>query len=190
MAISMATSTPPINLDRLDDPVSCAALAQSAWYVVQCRAQQQFRAEQNLLQQGYVCFLPVVQVERIKRGKRVVQTEPLFPSYLFIHLNCLDDNWAPIRSTRGVLRLVSFGAQPIAVPQDWIERLQQRVAEAPCLSELQQGDRLQVNLGPYAGIEAVFMAFDGAERIIILLNLLNQPQKVKVSLANARKIEH
>ena len=170
--------------------VTTSSHSDAAWYVVHCRAQQQFRAEQHLTQQGYVCFLPVVQVERIKRGKRVLQTEALFPNYLFIHLSSVDDNWAPIRSTRGVLRLVSFGANPIAVPEALIERLKQRVAQTPCLSELQQGDAVHVNIGPYSGIDAVFMAFDGAERIIILLNLLNQPQQVKVSLANVRKIEH
>lgn len=160
----------------------------AAWYVVHCRAKQQCRAEENLRHQGYECFLPMVQVERIKRGKRVLQAEPLFPNYLFIRLNCVDDNWAPIRSTRGVLRIVSFGTQPLPVPDDVISHLQQRLADAPCLGELQEGDQVHVSIGPYTGIDAIFQAFDGEERVIILLNILNQPQLIKVSLSNVHKI--
>ena len=32
--------------------------------------------------------------------------EPLFPGYLFIRLDSTHDNWYPIRSTRGVNRVV------------------------------------------------------------------------------------
>ena len=161
----------------------------SAWYVVHCRAQQQLRAEENLANQGYQCFLPVIQVERIKRGKRVVLTEPLFPNYLFIYLNRVDDNWAPIRSTRGVLRVVSFGGQPIALETGWVDHLRQRLDHTGCTAALKQGDHVSVNIGPYTGIDAIFQAFDGEARIIILLNLLNQPQQIKVALSSVRKIE-
>lgn len=37
--------------------------------------------------------------------------ESLFPGYLFIQLDQLNDNWHPIRSTRGVNQLVTFGKQ-------------------------------------------------------------------------------
>jgi transcriptional antiterminator RfaH len=161
----------------------------SAWYVVHCRAQQQLRAEENLVNQGYQCFLPVIQVERIKRGKRVVLTEPLFPNYLFIYLNRIDDNWAPIRSTRGVLRVVSFGGQPIALETGWVDHLRQRLETTTCTAALKHGDHVSVNIGSYTGIDAIFQAFDGEERIIILLNLLNQPQQIKVALSSVRKIE-
>lgn len=160
-----------------------------AWYVVYCRAQQQFRAEQNLVNQGYRCFLPVIQVEKIKKGKRITSPEALFPNYLFIYLSCTHDNWAPIRSTRGVLRLVAFGGTPIAISQSFVEQLQQRLDTAPCISALQAGDRVRVDVGAYAGIDAIFQAFDGEERVIILLNLLNQPQQVRVAAATIRKVE-
>jgi transcriptional antiterminator RfaH len=161
----------------------------SAWYVVHCRSQQQLRAQENLRNQGYTCFLPMVQVERVKKGKRIVQTEPLFPNYLFILLNRVTDNWAPIRSTRGVLRVVAFGGQPVALPHQWVECLQGRLDSSPCVQTLMSGDRVHVSIGPYAGIDAIFQTFDGEDRVIILLSMLNQPQHIKVALSDVRKVE-
>lgn len=46
--------------------------------------------------------------ERIVRGSRQAIVESLFPGYLFIAL-AENANWAPLRSTRGVNRLVAFG---------------------------------------------------------------------------------
>ncbi|WP_339845785.1 transcriptional activator RfaH, partial [uncultured Halopseudomonas sp.] len=87
----------------------------SQWYLIQCKARQDERAELNLRNQGFICYRPVHQVERLRHGKRVRLEESLFPGYLFIHLNYLSDNWYSIRSTRGVLRLVGFDHQPTAV---------------------------------------------------------------------------
>lgn len=37
----------------------------TAWYLVQCKANQDERAENNLIEQGYTCFRPTHRRERI-----------------------------------------------------------------------------------------------------------------------------
>lgn len=81
------------------------------WYLIQCKPRQDSRAEENLTRQDFKCYRPTHRVERVQRGRRTTSMESLFPGYLFIQLDQLNDNWHPIRSTRGVNQLVTFGKQ-------------------------------------------------------------------------------
>lgn len=165
------------------------ALDQPAWYLLQCKPRQNFRAEENLCNQGFTCFQPVVEVERLQSGKRRITTEPLFPGYLFIRLDSINDNWSPIRSTRGVSRLVGFTGLPLRVPDDVVEALRQRLDEQPRIVPLQPGDTVIIKDGAFATIEAIFKAFDGEERVVILLNLMNREQQLVVPVGSIEKRE-
>ncbi|MCP3673942.1 MAG: transcriptional activator RfaH, partial [Gammaproteobacteria bacterium] len=81
----------------------------SSWYLLQCKPREETRASENLENQGFTTFLPEISIAK-KTKVGFTETEaPLFPGYLFIKLNNEVDNCAPIRSTRGVNKLVSFG---------------------------------------------------------------------------------
>ena len=93
------------------------------------------------------------------------------------------DNWYPIRSTRGVARVVSFGGEPTPVKDELIEQLRQRLAveqPQPETPRFKPGERVQLNGGSFQEIEAIFISADGEERSVILLNLLQRKQKVRV----------
>jgi transcriptional antiterminator RfaH len=159
----------------------------TAWYLLQCKPQQGFRAEQHLRNQGYTCFYPVMTVERLRHGQRTQQVEPLFPGYAFIHLGRID-NWSPIRSTRGVSRIVSFNGQPMPVADHVITQLHNRIAEQISPPVLQPGDTVMLSGGAFDGLEAIFQCFDGEQRAIILLNLLQrQQQAITLPVAMLRK---
>lgn len=160
---------------------------QPAWYLLQCKSRQDFRAEVHLRNQGYTCFQPVIQAERLRHGKRQLLNEPLFPGYLFIRLDCTRDNWGPIRSTRGVCRLVGFNGCPLPVPDEVVATVKSRVAESPCITHLQPGDKVIIKDDAFADIEAIFSAFDGERRVIILLNLMQRQQQVVLPVSRIVK---
>ncbi|MDQ0125882.1 transcriptional antiterminator RfaH [Pseudomonas lini] len=158
------------------------------WYLIQCKPRQDSRAEENLTRQAFKCYRPAHYVERIQRGRRVNSVESLFPGYLFIQLDQLNDNWHPIRSTRGVNQLVTFGKQPIAVADELIDQLKQRLNEKPPEpGKLERGDRVRINSGSYKELEAIFLSRDGAERIVILLNLLHREHTLSIPISAVEK---
>lgn len=53
-----------------------------SWYVVHTRPKQELIALTNLQQQAYECYLPQMSIERIRRRKAEIVTEPMFPRYL------------------------------------------------------------------------------------------------------------
>src|SRR4051812_8030711 len=81
------------------------------WYLVHTKPRQERVALENLERQGFQCYLPTLPSERLRQGLLALSLEPLFPRYLFIRLGEGGSarSWMPIRSTRGVSRLVSFG---------------------------------------------------------------------------------
>lgn len=51
------------------------------------KPRQEERAYENLVRQGYSCFLPKISVETIRSGKIYLKQEPLFPRYVFVQLS-------------------------------------------------------------------------------------------------------
>nr|MBF0682011.1 transcription/translation regulatory transformer protein RfaH [Pseudomonas sp.] len=51
---------------------------------------------------------------------------------------------------------------------------------------LAPGDRVQIRLGEFADMEAIFVSMDGEERVMLLLSLLNREQQIQVGLASIR----
>ncbi|MCP1650332.1 transcription/translation regulatory transformer protein RfaH [Pseudomonas nitroreducens] len=151
--------------------------AQYRWYLIQTKPHQEQRAEENLGRQGFTCYRPLV-----KLGSRA---QPLFPGYLFIRLDQQHDNWFPIRSTRGVARIVSFGAQPLAVADELVEGIRQRLLAMPerPSSGFHEGQLVRVKCAGDCEVEAIFVCDDGTERALILLNLLQREQRIRVPLS-------
>ncbi|MCE0731247.1 MAG: transcription/translation regulatory transformer protein RfaH [Pseudomonadota bacterium] len=159
------------------------------WYAIQCKGGESFRATENLVNQGFEVFHPVLEVQKKRRGKLTWVVEPLFPYYLFIRLDRLVSNWRPIRSTRGVLKLVSFGETPIAVDDALVETLREKGSERDQDANLyfHAGEAVQITDGPFKELQAVFESHKGEERAIVLLNLLHRQQRLEMPVANLRR---
>jgi len=161
------------------------------WYLVHAKPRQERTALQNLVRQGYECYLPLLRVERLRQRALAVMEEPLFPRYLFIRLG-LDDSsksWGPIRSTKGVSRLVSFGVEPAKLDDDLIELLKAKEVLVQFEPErlFKQGERVRLTEAPFAGIEGVYQMADGERRAMVLIDILSKPVAVRASLVGLRK---
>lgn len=149
----------------------------AAWYVIQTKPRQEFRALEHLENQAYRCFMPTLTVEKLRRGKRIITVEPLFARYLFIALETVTGNWAPLRSTRGVIKLIAFGGQFATVPDTIIDALRNDGPRNP-MPLFAQNERGIITTGPFAGFEAIYQMADGDARALVLMELLSQPQKL------------
>ena len=162
------------------------------WYLVHTKPRQELCALENLQRQGYPCYLPVVPAEKLRQGRLTVVDEPLFPRYLFIRLGEGDSalSWAPIRSTKGVSRLVRFGVEPAKVADPIVDAL--RAHEASAQAEparlFKPGDRVRLSEAPFAGIEGIYQITDGERRVMVLIELLSKQVWVPVAPASLRKI--
>lgn len=149
-----------------------------AWYLVQCKPRQDERAEENLIRQGYQCVRPLCARDKFHRGRRQLVIESLFPGYLFIHMP-QESSWAPLRSTRGVSRIVSFGGSPLAVGEELIISILER-AELEKQISLNATDSAVSMRGGCSELDGIFMSTNGEERVLLLINILNRQQQVEL----------
>ena len=156
-----------------------------AWYLVQSKPRNEARALENLVRQGYETYLPLMEVERLQRGKLLKKMEPLFPRYLFLHLEEGNDNWGPIRSTLGVAGMVRFGQAYAVVSDEVMAAVRERTQDIK-KSLFESGDNVRVVSGPLLGLEGVFEIADGEQRSFVLLEFMQKQQRVSVSTADLR----
>ena len=144
------------------------------WYLIQTKPQQELTAAQNLVNQDYTVFHP-----QAKINNKIVA---LFPRYLFIQLDNQSQNWSPIHSTKGVSNFVRFGLQFAKVPDEVICCIKKRETKTTNkyidLSRFKSGDKVRVTEGAFKGCEAIFNSYNADERLILLMKIIGQMQKV------------
>ena len=165
--------------------------AQPRWYAIQCKGGESFRAAENLHNQAFEVFHPVLEVQKKRSGRLSWVKEPLFPYYLFIRLDRIASNWRPIRSTRGVLKLVVFGNEPVPVSDALIELLQQnacaRQDDIKANVYFRAGETVEITEGPFEELQAIFESQKGEERAIVLLNMLHRQQRLEMPISRLRR---
>ncbi len=155
-----------------------------AWYLIFTKPRMEHVAQDNLERQQYQIFLPRIQTSKRLRGRYARRIEAMFPRYLFIHLDTVQDNWMPIRSTLGVSQVIRFGGLPAQVPDALIAELMSHQDEyglniAP-MREILRGDRIEILDGPMAGYIGLFEQYCSAERVQILLKIVGNETRVNI----------
>ena len=159
------------------------------WYLVHCKPREDARALEHLERQQFHCYRPMQISEVLRDGHWYRRSEPLFPRYLFVRLDCARDSWYAIRSTRGVHQIVQFNSYPLPVRDEIVDGIRARLA-APAVREpcLRPGERVQITEGAFSEFEAIFVANEGGQRVVLLLNVLQHDQRLIFPMRSVRKI--
>lgn len=156
------------------------------WYAAYTRPNGEAKALDHLARQGYSVYLPRYRRwVRHARQRRLV-SRPLFPRYVFVGLDRLAQPWRPIRSTVGVLGLVSSGDEPVAVPSAIVDALRRREEEggfdvlSPARS-VRPGDAVRVIDGPFQDLVGRLLGVADHERVFVLLDVLGRSVRASVA---------
>jgi len=163
------------------------------WFCLKSKPRQEAVAVRNLRAVGEIeIFFP--RIRRTRRGheKNKEVIEPLFPGYIFVKFNP-EDSQGTIKSTRGVLHLVSKGGKAVDVDNKVIDELKALGPEG-ILSmldeELKVGAKIKVIRGIFAGSEGeVLKLATPQKRIAVLLTLLGAQQSVEMPMDDVTQNE-
>lgn len=175
---------PDVLLNTLPPPDN----TEPPWYLVYSKPRQEFIAAEQLARQGYVAYLPVCE-HRTKTGRKAApaqpgMSEPMFPRYVFFRAGRTQQSLAPVRSTRGVCTLVSFGLGPVTVSPDVIEQVRHAEALRASVDRLNLppmgvGDQVRLRNESLQALQGLVTAVAG-ERVTLLLNILGRDKLLKV----------
>ena len=148
------------------------------WFVVRTKARQEGRAINHLQEQGFKVYCPYIpKYDALKEesGRQV-----LFPGYCFVESS--EQSVSSIRSTPGVIALVSFGpcGKPALVNADVLSEIRRVEAfYGEELPGLQSGDTVSLTAGPFKGFQGLYSK-RAKDRVQVLLIVLGRQQRVLV----------
>ncbi|MDV7104069.1 transcription/translation regulatory transformer protein RfaH [Vibrio sp. TH_r3] len=158
------------------------------WYLLYCKRGDLERAKAHLENQGVECYYPVVEIEKVVRGKRKKVVEPLFASYMFVQFDYEQGpSFTTIRSSRGVVDFIRQGTSPLEVNAQLVAEIKvceqntvvQRSDQLP-----EKGQEVRITQGQFEGIEAIYKEADGDKRSVLLITLMSQTVPVSVDNSN------
>ena len=159
------------------------------WYAAQTCANHEKRVQEQLRQRAVDAYLPVYASIRRWKDRRVTLELPLFPGYVFVRLALRDR--LPVLQTPSVVRLVGFGGQPVALPDQEIEALRQGLAKELRVEPhpyLKIGQRVRVRTGPLQGLEGLLVRKKNISRFVISLDLIMRSVAVEIDIAELESV--
>lgn len=152
------------------------------WMVAYCQANSEVKAAANLKRQGFDVYLP--QYKRLRRHARRIDTviRPLFPRYLFVEFSKASTLWRSIRSTVGVVNVLSAGERPLTAPSWVVNQLRERENARGLITrlgevDLKKGESVKITSGPFSDQIGTFNGLDDNQRISVLLSLMGREVK-------------
>ena len=155
-----------------------------SWFLVNCKPNAAHLASQNLRNQNFGVFLPMQKITKRKAKQFKTMLRPLFPGYLFVQIDPLAGDWRKINNTRGVARLVQFGADPCPVPDTVIAALFERCDADHVLQDpgaLKVGNQARISKGPLSGLIAEIINIEPHGRVNLLLHIMGQATNISVA---------
>ena len=185
------------NVVQVPDAVTSSALPPEMammgprWYAVYTSANHEKKVAAEFGRRSVESFLPLYSSVRRWKDRRVQLQMPLFPGYVFAHL-ALGDRLRVIQ-VPGVVKLVGFGGQPVALPDEQLEALrsglngQLRAEPHPYLTI---GRRIRIVRGAFEGAEGTLVRKKGVFRVVLSLELIMRSIAVEMDVADVEPMYH
>ena len=151
------------------------------WYVVYTIPQHEKSALKQLELREIESFLPVYETVRVwKNRQRVKLILPLFPSYLFVHINSSER--AKVLQSPGVLQIVGSSREGATLPDAEVEFLRsgfckQRIAP---YHEFVIGEKVCIKSGVMQGLQGTLVRKNNDMRFVLTIEMINQHAAIQV----------
>ncbi len=157
------------------------------WYAIWTRSRHEQVVREQLDKKGYETFLPTItRWSRWKDRKKKVDW-PLFPGYCFARFD--ERERLPILKCAGVVSIVSFDHEAVAIPDVEIDAVR-RVVESelqfdPC-PLIREGMMVEVVHGPLKGVVGRLIRKGSHARLMLAVDLIGQAVSVEVDAADVK----
>ena len=158
----------------------------SNWFALYTTARHEKRVGEHLALRRIQCYLPLyLSQRRWSDGSRVTLELPLFPGYLFIHIQRSERS--SVLSVPGALMIVGgTGGEPAPLPDGTIDALRTalRLRTAQPHPRVTVGQRVRIRAGALAGLEGIVVRNKNSFRVVMTLEHILQSYAVEVDLAD------
>jgi transcriptional antiterminator RfaH len=147
------------------------------WYLIYTKPRHEKKVHSYLTERSINSFLPVRKRLRTVNDRRRYVDEPLFPSYLFIYLNDLQ-NYYDGMDANGTLYYVKAGREMARVNESIINNIRLLADHGGDLEvsvdRFQPGQQLVISEGPLTGLSCEVVRLNGRNKILVRVQLLQR----------------
>lgn len=155
------------------------------WYAVRTRSHFEAKVEARLKEQRLDAFLPRMAVRSRRTDRKKTLLKPIFPGYLFAHVEPLPDQFLAVVKTVGVVHLLSVLGRPHPVRPEEIRNLMILDGTDHPLetcAHLNVGDRVRILNGSLAGLVGLFVRRKGkAGQVVVSVDFLMRSVAVEIA---------
>lgn len=149
----------------------------TGWYLMYTRPRHEKKVALQLEEKKISFFLPTTKVLRQWHDRRKFVETPIFPSYIFVYLEQIEDFYRGLESD-GVLCYVRFGKEIARVQQDVVSNLvlvinNDRHAEATD-EFFRPGQQIVIRQGVFSGLTCEVVEHNKKQKILVRVNILNR----------------
>lgn len=149
----------------------------SGWYLIYTRPLHEKKVHSQLNGLSIRSFLPTTKVLKTFRQKKKFVDQPMFPSYVFIYLENMQQYYYGI-DLDGALHYVKVGKDIVRVNNDVVDNIKlvtDRADEVEvCESHFQPGQKLVISEGPLTGLSCEVVDHNHKRRLLVRVDLLQR----------------
>ncbi len=167
-----------------------AADQPAKWFAAYTSPRHEKVVARHLQSRHIEAFLPLyTSVRRWKNGCRVAVEQPLFPSYLFVHIPRREA--VKVLQIPGVVSLVSAGREPAALPSSEIESLRSSLPLRHFEPHpyLVVGEKVRITAGSLEGMVGVLVRRKNDCRVVLTLELIMQSVAVEIGIDEVEPVK-
>lgn len=152
-------------------------MKKNEWYLIYTRSKHERKVATFLDWKNIKSFLPLNQVLKQWHDRKKLIEEPLFPSYLFVYLQTVDDYYECL-NCEGVFTFVKTGNEVVTIKQSLIDQLQILVNNVQNIkvsgSQFIPGQMVTIIDGPLAGVSGKIITANKKNSIIVNIEMLDR----------------
>lgn len=161
------------------------------WVALSTHTHKEQVALDNLERQGFAVYCPRLRktVRHARRTQEVLR--PFFPGYVFARFGSTGSRWRSMASTFGVRRVIALGDRPCLLDDAFIASLKAREVDGALMkpaAPYRIGQSVCLTSGALEGLIATIIEMDDRQRLVVLLDLLNQSVRVRTGYAGVREV--
>ena len=158
------------------------------WHALYVRSRAEKKVYDQLVDQGYEAYLPLItRVKQWSDRKKKVE-EPLFKSYVFVRNNERQHYF--VLGVYGVVRFVTFEHEAVVVPEKQILAIKKYI-DNPVENEedlknidLKEGQLVRITNGPMQGLTGRLISVKSKRRLLVNIDVVGQ--SIPISLPRTK----
>jgi len=136
-------------------------------------------------------LVPTEKKIKIKKSKRVIEEEKIYPGYVLVEMIVTDDSWYVVRNTPRVTGFIGAGTLPTPISLEEIKDLKKRmgVKEPKYKIDVAINDPVKITDGPFKDLDGKISEIDEKRgKIKVLVSMFGRETPVELDFLQVKKL--